>query len=320
MKIVVLDGYTENPGDLSWEELKKLGECTIYDRTPSELAAERIGDADAVFTNKVPVTSEIIERCPNLKFIGVLATGYNIVDIETAAKRGIPVCNVPAYSTDSVAQFTMGLILELCHHIGAHSASVFAGAWEKNPDFCFWNYPLVELKRKKLGIIGYGKIGQRVAQMAMAFGMEILAYSHHPIASEKLCENTQSVSLEELFSQADFITLHCPLTKENAGIINKDSIAKMKDGVMLINTARGPLICESDLHDALVSGKVAGAAVDVVSQEPIRPENPLLRSPNLIMTPHIAWAPKEARQRLMDITVGNFKAFLAGNVINQVNG
>lgn len=319
MKIVVLDGYTENPGDLSWDGLKELGECRIYDRTPAELVEERIKGAEAVFTNKTVITEEMMSASPELKFIGVLATGYNIVDIKAAAKRGIPVCNVPNYSTDSVAQFTMALILELCHHIGEHSRAVMEGAWENSRDFCFWNYPLMELAGKKLGIIGYGKIGQKVAQAAQVFGMEILAYSHHEIPSERLVGNCRSVSLEELYAEADIVTLHCPLTDKNTGMIDKESIAKMKDGVMIINTARGPLICEQDLADALETGKAAGAAVDVVSKEPISKDNPLLKAPNMIITPHIAWAPKEARQRLMDITVENMKAFLAGNPVNRVN-
>ncbi len=319
MKIVILDGYTENPGDLSWEGMEEYGELTVYDRTPPELAEKRMEGAEAVFTNKTPITASLMEKCPKLRFIGVLATGVNVVDLKAASRLGIVVSNVPAYGTASVAQFTMALLLELCHHVGDHSQAVKAGAWGRCPDFCFWNYPLIELSGKTMGIIGFGNVGRAVARLASAFGMSVLAYSHHPIPEEYLTDGIRSVELEELYREADVISLHCPLSEENKGMMNRESIAKMKDGVLLINTARGPLICEEDLCDALESGKVAGAAADVLSREPAAADNPLLKAPNMIITPHIAWAPREARQRLMDISVANLKAYTQGKPIHVVN-
>lgn len=320
MKIVVLDGYTENPGDLSWEELGSLGELTVYDRTPKELTVSRMLGAQAVFTNKTVIDADTLAQCPDLEFIGVLATGVNIVDLEEAARRGIVVSNVPSYGTLSVAQFTMALLLELCHHVGEHSMAVKKGEWSSCPDFCFWKYPLIELSGKTMGIVGYGNVGRAVAKLAKAFGMRIVVCGRRKIEEAQLEEGMESVSLEELYGRADVISLHCPLTEENRYMINQDSIRKMKDGVLLINTARGGLIQEKDLREALISGKVAGAAVDVVSGEPITGENPLLSAPHMIITPHIAWAPKEARKRLMDITVQNMKAFLQGKPIHVVNG
>lgn len=319
MKIVVLDGYTENPGDLSWDGLRKYGELTVYDRTPEELVSARMEGAEAVFTNKTVITRADIEASPALRFIGVLATGFNIVDLEAARERKIPVCNVPGYSTQAVAQLTMALLLEICHHVGAHSEEVMKGAWSSSRDFCFWNYPLIELAGKTMGIIGYGSIGQAVARLAIAFGMKVAAYGHHGIREELLMDGAESVSLEELYRRSDIISLHCPLTKENKGMICRNSIAQMKDGVILINTARGPLICEQDLRDALISGKVGYAALDVVEKEPIPKESVLLTAPNLVITPHIAWAAKEARQRLMDITIENLKAYSEGKPIHVVN-
>lgn len=318
MKIVVLDGYTENPGDLSWDGLEALGELTVYDRTPGNLTAERIGNAEIIYTNKTVIDETILTACSDIKFIGVLATGYNIVDVKAATKRGIPVANVPAYSTLAVSQFTIALLLELCHHVGAHSESVLKGDWAKSQDYCYWNYPLIELAGKTIGIIGFGRIGQKTAAIAQALGMKVLAYSRSK-HKELESESCKYVELDELFEASDVITLHCPLFPETEGIINKDSIAKMKDGVLIINDSRGPLIVEEDLRDALNSGKVAGAAVDVVSAEPIKADNPLLSAKNIIITPHIAWAPKESRQRLMDTAVENLKAFLAGKPINTVN-
>ena len=318
MKMVVLDGYTLNPGDLSWEELEKLGDLTVYDRTPQDLVVERMKDAEIVFTNKTVITDEILSMCPKVKYIGVLATGYNVVDVAAANKRNIVVTNVPAYGTDAVSQFTIALLLELCHHIGEHWASVRNGDWSSSPDFCYWKYPLIELAGKTMGIIGYGKIGQGTARIAKALGMNILAYNRSPIKEEDIKDIGKQVSFEELLRESDVISLHCPLFPETKGIINKDSISKMKDGVLIINTARGPLIAEEDLRDALISGKVAGAAVDVVSAEPIKEDNPLLSAPNIIITPHIAWAPKETRQRLMSIVVENLKAFIQGNPINTI--
>lgn len=318
MKIVVLDGYTENPGDLSWDSLKALGELTVYDRTPAELTIERIGDAEIIYTNKTVIDEKIIKACPGIRFIGVLATGYNVVDVEAAKQKGIPVANVPAYSTTAVSQFTIALLLELCHHIGAHSDSVLKGDWAKSQDYCYWNYPLIELAGKTMGIIGFGKIGQETAKIAQALGMNILAYSRSKNTALE-SDSCKYVELDELLASSDVITLHCPLFPETEGIINKDTIAKMKDGVLIINDSRGPLVVETDLRDALNSGKVAGAAVDVVSAEPIKPDNPLLSAKNIIITPHIAWAPKESRQRLMETAVGNLKSFLAGEPVNIVN-
>ena len=318
MKIVVLDGYTENPGDLSWDSLGALGDLTVYDRTPKEQVIERIGDAEAVYVNKVPIDRKVMDKCPSIRFIGVLATGYNVIDVEAAREKGIVVCNVPTYGTSSVAQYAIALLLELCHHAGEHSACVKAGEWTKNEDWCFWKYPLIELSGKKMGIIGFGRIGQMTGRLAAAFGMEVLAFDSHPAADMEI-EGCRYAALDEVIESADVISLHCPLFPETREIINKETISRMKDGVMIINTSRGPLICEKDLADALKSGKVAGAAVDVVSVEPVQEDNPLLKAPNIIITPHIAWAPKESRQRLMDVAVGNLRAYLAGGPVNVGN-
>lgn len=318
MKIVILDGYTENPGDLSWKDLGELGDLTVYDRTPAELCAERIGNAEAVFSNKTVISDEIMSQCPSLQYIGVLATGYNVIDVDAAAKRGITVTNVPSYGTSAVAQYTMALLLELCHHIGDHSDRVKRGEWSNCEDWCFWRHPLTELSGKTMGIIGFGKIGQAVASLAHAFGMNIVFYDAAVFNQEDLSEGYMQADLDELLGLADVISLHCPLFESTKGIINRENIAKMKDGVMILNDSRGPLIMEEDLKEALVSGKIAGAAVDVVSAEPIEPDNPLLTAPNIIITPHIAWASKQSRQRLMDIAVENFKSYLEGTVCNQV--
>jgi len=315
-RIVVLDGYTLNPGDLSWEGLEKLGELTVYDRTPVEEIVPRIGDAEYVFVNKVPITRETLEACPNLKFIGVLATGYNIVDVQAARERGVVVTNVPTYGTAAVAQSVFALLLEICHHVGHHSAEVFQGRWTTNPDWCFWDYPLIELAGKTMGIIGFGRIGRAVARLAQAFGMQVVA--HNPNLSG-VVDGVTMVELDELLGVSDVISLHVPLTPQTQGLINKESIAKMKDGVILINTARGPLIVEEDLKEALDAGKVYAAGLDVVSVEPIQPDNVLLSCKNVFITPHIAWAPKESRQRLMDIAVENLRQFMAENPINVVN-
>lgn len=318
MKIVVLDGYTLNPGDISWEGLEALGEVTVYDRTKEEDVIARIGDADVVYTNKTPVTRETLEACDNVKFIGVLATGYNIVDIDAAKEKGIPVSNIPTYGTAAVSQFAIALLLELCHHIGAHSDAVKAGEWTNNPDWCFWKYPLVELAGKTMGIIGFGRIGQDTAKIAQALGMKVLAYDAYQ-NPELESETCHYADLDTLLGQSDVISLHCPLFPSTEGIINKANIAKMKDGVMIINDSRGPLIVEKDLREALDSGKVAGAALDVVSTEPIQADNPLIGAKNVILTPHIAWAPKKSRQRLMDIAVANLKAYVDGAPQNVVN-
>ena len=318
MKIVVLDGYTLNPGDIYWEGIEAFGDLTVYDRTKAEDGAERIGDAEVVYTNKTPITKETLDACPNVKFIGVLATGYNIVDTAAAKEKGIPVSNIPTYGTAAVSQFAIGLLLELCHHIGEHSDAVKAGEWTSNPDWCFWKYPLVELDGKTMGIIGFGRIGQDTGKIAQALGMKVLAYDSFP-KKELESETCHYADLDTVLGESDVIALHCPLFPDTEGIINKDTIAKMKDGVMIINNSRGPLIVEQDLRDALDSGKVAGAGVDVVSTEPIQMDNPLIGAKNVIITPHISWAPKESRQRLMDIAVDNLKYYVDGKPQNVVN-
>lgn len=317
MKIVILDGYTENPGDLSWEGFEALGDVVVYDRTPVELIQERIGDADAVIVNKVPITEETLDKCTGIKYIGVLATGYNVVNVEAAKKRGIPVCNIPTYGTDAVGQFAIAMLLEICHHVGHHSNAVHEGRWENCEDWCFWDYPLIELAGKTMGVIGFGRIGQATGRIAKALGMKVMAYDEYPNDFGK--EIATYVSLDELLANADVISLHCPLFPSTEGMINKNSIAKMKDGVILLNNSRGPLIAEEDLADALNSGKVYAAGLDVVSTEPIKGNNPLLKAKNCIITPHISWAPKESRQRLMNIAVDNFKAYMAGEPTNVVN-
>jgi glycerate dehydrogenase len=320
MEIVVLDGYTLNPGDLSWEGIRKFGKLTVFDRTgfAPENVIKAIGDADVIFTNKTPLPKAVLERVPTVKYIGVLATGYNVVDTAAAKELGILVTNIPTYGTAAVAQFSMALLLELCHHVGAHADAVKKGDWTSSIDFCFWNYPLIELVGKNMGLIGFGRIGQATAKVAQAFGLNILANDSYqnPALESNTCKY---VSLDELLAQSDFISLHCPLMDSTMGIINKDTIAKMKDGVLIINTSRGPLVVEQDLSDALNSGKVAGAAVDVVSAEPIAATNPLLKAKNCIITPHIAWAPKESRMRLMNIAVDNLAAYVNGSPVNVVN-
>ena len=320
MKIVVLDGYTENPGDLSWTELEKLGQLTVYDRTAygeSPLIAQRIGDAEVIVTNKTPISQQTLEQCPNLKLIAVLATGYNVIDCAAARKKGVSVVNVPTYGTASVSQYSIALLLEICHHIGHHDQSVHAGNWANNADWCYWDYPLIELEGKTMGIIGFGRIGQAEGRIARALGMRELAYDLYPSDSGRAIG--AYVDLDTLYRQSDVISLHCNLTPENTRMINKDSIAKMKDGVILINNARGQLIDEQDVADALNSGKLAAAGLDVVYTEPIREDNPLLKAKNCIITPHISWAPKESRQRIMDVTAENIRAFLAGRPQNVVN-
>ncbi|MGL5436209.1 MAG: D-2-hydroxyacid dehydrogenase [Lachnospiraceae bacterium] len=318
MRIVVLDGYTLNPGDLSWETLEQLGEVTVYDRTAADEVAERIGDAEVVFTNKTVLGEQVFAACPQIRYVGVLATGYNVVDTVAAKSHGISVANIPTYGTDAVAQFAIALLLELCHHIGEHSAAVKQGDWTNNADWCFWNYPLIELAGKTMAIIGFGRIGQATGRIAQALGMKILAVDEYrnPDLETDTC---RYADLDTALAEADVITLHCPLFPSTEGLINKDTIARMKDGVLIINNSRGPLINETDLKDALNSGKVGGAAVDVVSTEPIQMDNELLKAKNIIITPHIAWAPKESRQRLMDITVDNLRQYLAGNPVNIVN-
>ena len=320
MNIVILDGYTENPGDLSWEGFETLGRVTVYDRTTfadgSDEIVRRAKGAEIVITNKTPLAAQTLAAlAPELRYIGVLATGYNVVDAAAAKEQGVPVCNIPTYGTTAVAQFAMALLLELCHHVGAHSRSVKQGDWSRCPDFCYWNAPLIELAGKTFGVVGYGRIGRATAKLAAAFGMEVLAYD----ALAPGDDTAQMVTLNELFAKSDVISLHCPLFPETQGMINRESIAKMKDGVLLINTSRGPLVVEEDLAAALAEGKVAGAGLDVLSAEPARAENPLLRQENCLITPHIAWAPKESRRRLMDIAVENLRAFLNGAPQNVVN-
>lgn len=321
MKIVVLDGYTLNPGDLKWDLLERMGECTVYERTPLEDEEEiisRIGQADIVFTNKTPITESVFEACPQLQYVGVLATGYNVIDVKAASKRNIPVANIPSYGTAAVGQFAIAMLLEICHHIGHHNQAVHNGEWENSADWCFWDYPLIELDQKIMGIIGYGRIGQTTGRIAQALGMNVLAYD---TIKNQVLENEQCryAELDEVLEKADVIVLHCPLFPETEGIINRESIGKMKDGVIILNNSRGPLIVEKDLADALKSGKVLAAALDVVSTEPIKGNNPLLEAPNCIITPHISWAPKEARQRLLDIAIENLKCFKEGKPVNIVN-
>lgn len=320
MQIVILDGYTENPGDLSWSLLETYGDLTVYDRTDPADENEivrRIGGADIVVTNKTPVTEAVLNACPHIRFIAVLATGYNVVDCAAARRRNICVSNVPAYGTQAVAQFAIAMLLEICHHAADHSRSVHAGKWSACPDFCYWDFPLIELAGKTMGIIGFGHIGMQTGRIAHALGMNVLAVSPH--AHEEGRSIASYVSLDTLLAQSDVIALHCPLLPQTQGIINRETIAKMKDGAILLNNARGQLIIEQDLADALNSGKLYAAGLDVVSTEPIRPDNPLLQARNCLITPHISWASKESRQRIMDCTEKNISAFLNGCPINVVN-
>ncbi len=317
MKVVVLDGYTLNPGDNPWEALARLGELVVHDRTEPSRIVERARGATVVLTNKTPLDAATLAQLPELRFIGVLATGYNIVDVEAARQRGVVVSNVPEYGTDSVAQHVFALLLELCHHVGAHDAAVHAGEWSASKDFCFWKSPPVELAGKTMGIVGLGRIGRRVAELARAFGMEVVAAGRGPAA-----ESTPSVPrlpVVELFTAADVVSLHCPLTPANTGFVDRQLLARMKPSAFLINTARGGLVEEAALAEALRGGRLGGAAVDVVSAEPMRVDNPLLEAPNCIITPHIAWASLAARRRLMATAVANVEAFLAGEPVNVVN-
>jgi len=319
-KIVVLDGYTLNPGDLNWAALATHGELVNYDRTPMSDEAEiirRIGNAQIIYTNKTPLSKAVLDACPSVKMIGILATGYNVVDTKAARANGIPVCNIPTYGTAAVGQFAIALLLEVCHHVSHHSDAVHQGRWEKNADWCFWDYPLIELAGKTMGIIGFGRIGQATGKIARALGMQVLAFDSNPNDSGR--EIASYVELDILLSASDVIALHCPLLPETQDIINEKTLAKMKDGVILLNNSRGQLVVEQDLADALNSGKVFAAGLDVVSSEPIRGSNPLLKAKNCIITPHISWATKESRQRLMDIAVNNCAAFLQGTPINVVN-
>jgi len=319
-EMVVLDGYTLNPRDISWKSLEELGHLTVYDRirqNNEEEIIRRIGKANVIFTNKTPITARVLESCPDIEYIGVLATGYNIVDVAAAKAHGVTVTNIPSYGTAAVGQFAIALLLEICHHIGHHSGAVQEGRWQTNQDWCFWDYPLIELDGKTMGIVGFGRIGQTTGKIAKALGMRVIAYD--AVQNDSGLEIAEYVSLEELFATSDVIALHCPLFPETQGMINSGSIAKMKDGVIIINNSRGPLIVEQDLADALNSGKVFAAGLDVVSSEPIQADNPLLKAKNCIITPHISWASKESRQRLMDIAVENLKRFLDGHPVNVIS-
>jgi len=320
MRIVVLDGYTENPGDLSWDGLEALGQLKVYDRTSLtdvDEIIQRIGDAEIVYTNKTPLGREVFETCKSLTYVGVLATGYNVVDVAAAKENRVIVTNIPSYGTAAVGQFAIALLLEICHHIGHHSEAVHAGKWQNNPDWCFWDYPLIELDGKTMGIIGFGRIGQATGRIAKALGMCVIAYD--AMKTEAGSEIGEYVDLDVLFAESDVIALHCPLFPETQGLINRNTIAKMKDNVIILNNSRGPLVVEQDLADALNCGKVLAAGLDVVSSEPINQGNPLLQAKNCIITPHISWAPKESRQRLMNIAVQNLADFLAGSPRNVVN-
>ena len=319
MKIVVLDGYTLNPGDLSWDRLKTSGDLMVYDYTEkSDIHARAVG-AEILFTNKTPLTAEMMDQLPGLRYIGVLATGYNVVDVKAAAERGIIVTNIPTYGTNSVAQMVFALLLEMCHHVQLHSDAVFNSEWTNNRDFCFWKTPLIELSGKTIGIIGYGRIGRQVAQIADAFGMRVLAYDKIQGQGSDL-PSFAWAPLDELLRQSDVISLHCPLFPDTAGLINQTSIAMMKSSALLINTSRGGLIVDQDLADALNSGRIAGAALDVLSVEPPPADNPLLHAINCLITPHISWATAEARSRLMDIAVDNLNSFLDGKPVNVIQG
>ena len=320
MKIVVLDGYAENPGDLSWDEIAALGTLTVYDRTSftdEDEIIERIGDAEVVITNKTPVSRRVIDSCPSMKLIAVIATGYNVVDCGRAKEKGVLVANVPSYGTAAVGQFAVALLLEICCRVGHHDRTVHEGKWENCSDWCYWDYPIIELAGKTMGIIGFGRIGRQTGRIARAMGMDVIAYDGSP--TEEGREIARYVQLDELLGRSDVIALHCPLLPDTKEIINRSSIAKMKDGVIIINNGRGPLVNERDLADALNCGKVYAAGVDVVSSEPIRSDNPLLTAKNCIITPHISWAAKESRQRIMDCTAENIRAYIEGRPINIVN-
>jgi glycerate dehydrogenase len=318
MNIVVLDGYTLNPGDNPWTRVEAFGELTVYDRTGPDQIIERASPADIILTNKTPLTEETLAQLPNLKFISVLATGFNVVDVQAARRRNIPVSNVPVYGTDSVAQFVFALVLELCHHVGVHSDAVREGQWTANPDFCFWKTPLVELAGKTMGLVGFGRIGRRVGALANAFGMKVIAYDAVRGGDPDFTP-FEWVSLQDVFSHSDVVSLHCPQTTENAGFVNEKLLKRMQPHAFFINTARGGLVNEDDLAGALNAGDLAGAGVDVVSTEPIQADNPLLKARNCLITPHHAWATLSARKRLMNTTASNIAAFIDGRPANVVN-
>ncbi|WP_026691893.1 D-2-hydroxyacid dehydrogenase [Peribacillus kribbensis] len=317
MNICILDGYTLNPGDLSWEQLMQIGETEVYDRTPEDLIIERASNAEIILTNKTPLTRPTLEQLPNLKYIGVLATGFDVVDTKAAAERGIVVSNIPAYGTESVAQMVFALLLELCHHVQRHSDAVMEGQWARNPDWCFWNYPLVELAGKTMGIVGLGRIGLQTARIASAFGMRILAYNTHHRDID--LPHFKWAELPDLMRLSDVVSLHCPLTAETEGLINTENLSMMKPSAFIINTSRGKLINNKDLADALNAGMISGAGLDVLAVEPPEDTNPLLQAKNCMITPHIAWATKEARIRLLNLAVDNIKAFRTGKSKYVVN-
>ena len=317
MQIVVLDGHTLNPGDLSWEPLQALGPCTIYDRTPPGQVATRAGDAEIVLTNKTLLDRALIRQLPRLQYIGVLATGYNVVDTQAASELGIRVTNVPTYGTNSVAQMAMAHLLNLALHVGHHARTVAEGCWSRNPDFCYWDYPLVELESLTMGIIGFGRIGRAMSALCLALGMNVLAYD--PQVPLSVPEGVESANLDRVFRESDAISLHCPLTPQTLGIVNAERLAKMKPTAWLINTSRGPLVDEMALADALNGGRIGGAGLDVLSSEPPPADHPLLNAKNCFVTPHIAWATKSARQRLLDTAVENIRGFLDGRPLNVVN-
>ncbi len=317
MNIVVLDGYTLNPGDLTWKGLEALGSCTVYDRTPPEEVVPRVKDAEIVLTNKTLLFSDVIKQLPKLKYIGVLATGYNVVDIELTRQLGIPVTNVPAYSTRSVAQLVFAHLLNLAHHVGAHSETVKRGKWASNIDFCYWDTPLIELVGLTMGIIGFGRIGRATAKLSLVFGMKVIAYD--VVTPTSMPEGCQFVDLEDIFRSSDVVSLHCPLTPKTQNIINRERLELMKKTAFLINAGRGPLVDEEALAQALNNEEIAGAGLDVLSSEPPEKDNPLLKAKNCFITPHIAWATRSARQRLLKVVVDNVAAFLAGNPQNVVN-
>jgi glycerate dehydrogenase len=318
MNIVILDGYTENPGDLSWSGFEALGRVTVFDRTPPEEIVPRIGRAEIVIVNKTPLTRETLLACPDVRYIGMLSTGYDVVDVAAAKESGIVVSNIPTYGTHAVGQFAIALLLEICCRVGHHDRAVKEGRWTSSPDWCFWDYPLIELFGKTMGIIGFGRIGRATGRIAEALGMRVAAYDVAPDDAGRAV--AEYVSLDELFASSDVIALHCALFPETRGIINRESIAKMKDGVIILNNSRGALIADQDLADALNSGKVYAAGLDVVSGEPIAADNPLLGAKNCFITPHISWAALESRSRLMDIAVSNLRAFLRGTPQNIAAG
>jgi glycerate dehydrogenase len=318
MKIIVLDGYTLNPGDLSWKGFQEIGDLCVFDRTLPHEIVERCSGADIVLTNKIPLTGAILKQLPELKYIGVLATGFNVVDVQTATEQGIVVCNVPDYATHSVMQMVFALLLELCQHVQSHSDSVKEGQWSMSGDFCYWNFPLVELAAKTMGIVGFGNIGKKVADVATAFGMNLLVTSGKQTIQNHR-NNFQWVQIEELLERSDVISIHCPLLPETKGLINMQKLKKMKTSAFLINTSRGPIVIEEDLAQALNQEIIAGAGLDVLSIEPPSTNNPLLKAKNCIITPHISWATKEARVRLMDISLENISRFLDGEPIHVVN-